>query len=126
MRLEAPLDQVAEVVFEIHRDLHAAELRADASSFSRLTTDEWYFVDTAGQRVEKSQRLKSLILPRTASRLQDEIRLRHYGDIAIMTMRVVPIGSTPLRATLVWTREQGQWRQAAVQQTAIGVPASVK
>lgn len=112
------LSPAEEAVFEAYRVAQVALARADAASLSKYLTDDWYITIPTGQVRDKRSVIASLV-PHIPPRIQDEIRIRMYDDVAIVTHRTVSTEGTAHRTTFVSIKQDGHWKQAANQQTII-------
>jgi ketosteroid isomerase-like protein len=113
----------------------AAELRGDAAFLGRTLTDDFIGIGPRGFMLTKEQwlgRYASGSL-RYDSFSWDEVRVRVYGDAAVLTGRqsqsgvVRPPGTdrdqdvtAQLRATLVFVKQNGDWRLAGLHLSPIG------
>ncbi len=100
----------------------------DVESLDRLVSDDWIIIGPEGRVINKSTFLdvvKSGAL--THSKMDfDEMRVRVYGDTAIVTARAVTTGTyqgkafaTRERSTDVLVRQQGHWKWVLTQLTTI-------
>lgn len=112
-----------EAVFAAFRVAQNALFSADVGTLSQYLTDDWSITIPTGQVRDKRSVLVSLV-PRVPPRLMDEIRIRMYGDVAILTHRTVSAEGTTHRTTFVSVKQDGRWKQAANQQTTIAPAGS--
>jgi len=127
-RLEAQppaADPVAEI-----RALEAAHneaiVHADVAALDRMTAEDYTFITPRGFLVTKAEMLKGL--GRGAFRYEYrqvyELKIRVYGDAAVVTGRSVQSGqergqdySDAYRFTRVYVRREGRWLSVAWQTT---------
>jgi hypothetical protein len=109
-------------------ELAAAEQRGDVAFLDRAVVDDFLLIGPRGFMLNKEQwlaRYKSGALqPGTNQR--DEVRLRIYGNAAIMTARETVSGSyegqefhNQLRSTRVFVKRNGHWLLAHTQLSPI-------
>jgi ketosteroid isomerase-like protein len=105
-----------------------AILRGDAAALERMTADDYTFITLKGER-----RTKTDIVRRFASggfkyqsRSISDLKIRVYGDAAIVTGRSVQEGtengkhySGNYRFTRVYVKQNGAWKTVALQTTLI-------
>lgn len=109
----------------------AAFTANDAEAADRLTTPDYTFVTPAGAVQNGEQRLAPLRSGDLKYELvkYDEVKIRVYGDAAVVTARVTvksklkgtDIGGL-FRSTLMLVRTPAGWRLAASQANAIAQP----
>lgn len=109
----------------------AAEQSADTAAIERTLADDFVGIGPLGFLLSKQewlQRHQSGALRYTAFTV-DDTQVRVYGDAAIMIGRITQGGtyqghdtSGQFRATLVWVQQQGRWRLAGLQLSALGQP----
>ncbi len=111
-------------IFEFHRRLHDAHWRGDTPTLRRFLTQDWFVINPSGEIVTRDQFLKSANAG-DSPRLQDEFRIRMFGDVAVMTLRTTWADGRAQRGTEVFVRKNGAWLQAANQQTLVRPNACV-
>ncbi len=112
-------------VLGLAEDLRQAELAGNDDFFEKVLTTDFVGIGPAGfvlGKREWANRHRSGDL-KVASLVRDEVALRTYGDVAVLTCREVqtstykgqpaPFGA--LRATHLFVRRGGAWRLAGVQ-----------
>jgi ketosteroid isomerase-like protein len=110
----------------------AAEVRGDIAALDHLLSDSFIGIGPRGFMLTKQEwinRLKSGDLKYEALRL-DEETIRTYGDAAIVTARQAQqakfqdkeVPSGLLRSTLIFTKNQDQWRLAGIHLSEISAP----
>lgn len=98
--------------------------RCDARLFKELTTEDNTVIISSGQMLTNQQYLDRCI-PKNAPGTRKEQRVRFLReDVAIITgilqVRMADGALTePRRFTEVWTKQQGNWKRAALQATSI-------
>ena len=121
----ATLTPEQQEIFDFHRKLHDAHWRGDGALLKQLLTDDWFVARPSGQIINREQFLSS-VNPGAPPRLQDEIRIRAFGAVAVMTLRITWSDKRVQRGTEVFVRENGDWKQAANQQTLVKTSAASK
>lgn len=101
-----------------------ALLRGDAEALDRLYSDDFVYTTPDGEVRDKAQQLaftRSGDL-RLESGRSDDVKVRVYGDTAVMTGRFTAKGKFRGRVidireryTAVWVRRRGTWRLVAEQ-----------
>ena len=122
----------AEAVIErLERDWADAVKRRDVGKIDRLEADEFVFTGPGGEVWPKARVLEALKtgdLEIDSFELND-VRVRTYGDTAVVTLRVDWTGrfrgmdiSGPQRMTDVWVKRAGRWQCVASQSTRVMQP----
>jgi ketosteroid isomerase-like protein len=120
----------AEEVRQTFREYDAALQRGDAEAAARFWADEYTFVNPAGERLTKAQRLANLTSRRTAfDAIQPQVqqeRLLVFGDAAVYqtVMRLAGKYSGQshdgrYQTLVVLVKRDGRWLQVASQLTPI-------
>ena len=101
-----------------------ALVRGDAAALDRLYSDEFVYTTPDGEVRDKSQQLaftRSGDL-RLESGRSDDVKVRVYGNTAVMTGRFTAAGKFKDRVinireryTAVWVKRRGAWRLVAEQ-----------
>ena len=119
---------VESVIRRLEDRWRAAQQANDTTTFSELLAPDFTFIGTSGslrnRREYVATRSESWI-PRSASFTVDDLRLRFYEALVIVTGRETSTGAgTEARArfTHVWARHGGTWRLVALQRTEIAPP----
>jgi hypothetical protein len=101
---------------------NSLRMQPDVEGLDRLLADDWMLTHSDGRVQHKADYLDEL---RTSARrnqgiANEDVRLRRYGDTAVVTGTSVQSGvsngqpwSGRFRFTRVWIRDGGQWRMAA-------------
>ncbi len=115
-------------VRQVERELTEALGRGDLRAVERIYADDYTLTGADGEFRDKPQRLAALKLsdPKAASRNRDDIKVRVYGDTAVVTGRtlfkelVKGVERTEgRRFTHVFVKRQGQWQMVASQVTPV-------
>jgi hypothetical protein len=105
----------------------AAALRAGNSKvWGKYTTDDFMVTGVNGGVKNKQQRMAEIegrAQSSTPVPPTDE-KWRSYGNTVIYTASTTSVDNKPQRTTIVWVKQAGTWKVAAVQQTAIAEPAA--
>ena len=102
-----------------------AQKANDAKAFMTLLAPDLTFIGTSGSLRDRSDYMASRSgswIPRAATYEYSELRVRMFGDVAIVTGREVTTGggvSAAGRFTHVWASRSGEWRLVAIQRTEI-------
>jgi ketosteroid isomerase-like protein len=115
-----------ELIKKLERDRLEAGVRKDVDAISVATAEDYMQIDSDGNILDKAatlQRIRS-----SYARLQanpvDDIVVRLYGNVAILTARATPKGTIdgksalpPIRYTRVYVRRDDRWQVVLFQQT---------
>lgn len=125
----SPVDSQAGTIEEIEgieQQLAAAWVASDRAAIERLIADDWVTTDLAGRVRTKAQVLEEMFATGktpVASMAIDDVRVRVFGDLAVVTGRTVASGAdgaaVRLRFTDVLARRDGRWQFVASQGTQI-------
>ncbi len=118
---------VEEALVALMREIDRAHQTADAATFDRIWADDYVLTDYRGTVKERAQALAEWKAGehRYGSYVSDDIRVRAYGDAAVVTARVTraslsdPQNVGQFRHTRVFVRQHGRWRLVATQVTPI-------
>ncbi|HVF91357.1 MAG TPA: nuclear transport factor 2 family protein [Blastocatellia bacterium] len=119
---------VAQELIEIEHRLAKALVDRNLEMYSSILASDWTTIDLAGRVLSKSQVLREL-----ASRERqieavsiDDIKVREFGDVALVTGRTTATGrykgqrsSVVLRFTDVFVKRNGRWQVVASQGTQV-------
>jgi ketosteroid isomerase-like protein len=107
----------------------AALLRRDISALERIWTDDYFFVNAAGEMLTKGQRLANLKSGATtlgSINEEEELKVRIHQNTAVATSRVTIKGqysgqptSGQYRSIHIWIKGQAGWQLVANQLTAL-------
>ena len=105
-----------------------AGVRKDVDAIAPLTAVEYVQIDFDGRVMDKAatfQRIRSSDI-RLRSNSPDDLRVRIYGDVAVVTGRATPKGVAdgrefvdPIRYSRVYVKRDGRWQVVLFQQTRI-------
>lgn len=90
----------------------------DAETWGKYTTEDFVVVELTGVMKTRAQRMVELKAPPAATPAPADQKVRMYGSAAVATSRVTSQGK-PAMVTVFWVEQQGQWKAAAAQVTAI-------
>jgi uncharacterized protein (TIGR02246 family) len=122
-------DQAAEKqIRQLEEELRAAVVKGDAATFERVVTDDYTTTNVNGLTRTKAQLIEDMRsgAAKTQSLTLDNIKVRVYGDAAVLTADRTAKSS--LRGTdtsgrqrmiRVLVKRQGRWQPVALQATAI-------
>jgi len=127
---QAVHSDVEEQLLALMREIDHAHQTADAATLDRIWADDYVLTDYRGTVKERAQALAEWKAGehRYGSYVSDDIRVRPYGDAAVVTARVTraslsdPQNVGQFRHTRVFVRQHGRWRLAATQVTHIAPP----
>ena len=114
---------------EIQQRLIKAWVSRDRATIDALLNDDWRVTDPAGQVLTKAQVMKELDSGdrKLESGSIDDVDVRLYGNVAVVTGRTEATGSyqgnkatVRLRFTDVFVKRKGTWRAVASQATVLG------
>ncbi len=115
-------------VLRLDADLRRALASKDLSALEQIYADDYLHVDSNGVVTNKAQRIGEFKTgQRTYTSLdREEVRVRIYGNIAVMTSRDILHANAKsaklpeqLRTTLVYSNENGRWQLTKAQTTQI-------
>ena len=105
-----------------------AGVRKDVEAITPFTADEYMQIDFDGRVMDKAatfQRIRSSQI-RLQSNAIDDLTVRLYGDVAVVTGRATPKGVAdgrefvdPIRYSRVYVKRDGRWQVVLFQQTRI-------
>ena len=120
--------KAAQEILEIKRQYDEAELKNDFGWFDRMFVDDYTFILPDSSEVSKAQTIMDLKSGdlKLDTAIGDEMRVRVYGDTAVVTGRFTGKGrykgeafSTLQRFTSVWIKRQGRWQAITEHATEI-------
>ena len=112
----------------IEEERNRAILSGDAATLDRMTTDDYTFITLRGELRTKAEIVKGFQSGafKYESRTISELKVRVYGDTAVVTGRSTQKGeengkdySGDYRFTRVYVRDKGRWMTVALQTTSI-------
>src|SRR6266496_3610554 len=109
------------------REIDRAHQTSDVATFDRIWADDYVLTDYRGIIKDRARALAEWKASehRYASYVSDDIRVRVYGEAAVVTARVKrssltdPTNVGEFRHTRVFVRLRGRWRLLATQVTPI-------
>lgn len=118
---------VEQEIIRLERERLDAYARADRAAFDRIVADDFTMTHSDGSVFDKTQE-RGVLRPSTASRplptlIIEDVRVRVYGDAAVITGRLVEqgerVGRVNLSFTNTYVRRQGRWQIVAGQLTRL-------
>jgi ketosteroid isomerase-like protein len=115
-----------EELLELEREFAGAIVKNDPEAIGRVVTDDWIIIDADGGIVDKERFLGVMTSGALTHEMMesDEMRVRVYGDGAVVTALTQTKGkfmgqefSTHERATDFFVKSGGQWRCVLTQLT---------
>jgi ketosteroid isomerase-like protein len=107
-------------LIKLQRELVQALPKRDASAFDRIEADDFVFTDPEGTLRTKSQDIEALKSSSIQSAEADDMKVRLYGDAAVVTGRLTCKGTYggkditgQYRFTDTWINQEGKWRCVA-------------
>jgi ketosteroid isomerase-like protein len=110
------------------REWDEAYARRDREALNRILADDLFFTDAAGKVNNKAQYIMAIIKSPDISLIEsvgsDDLKIRLYGDAAVVTGRSGirgrprhPATRNLFRFTDLWVKRQGRWQVVASQVT---------
>jgi uncharacterized protein (TIGR02246 family) len=120
-------DTVADrqAIVRLEENWRAAQQHNDTSAFAQLLAPDLTFIGTSGSLRDRADYVASRAgswIPRAASFRVTELRVRLYGNTAVVTGRESTTGTGVTysgRFTHVWLLRQGLWQLVAIQRTDV-------
>ncbi len=115
-------------ILKAHQAVEDAFMRHDAAAYERFTLPEFIRIGELGQVVPRGEWITTNVVGKEIPRvlpLVDDVRIRIYGDVAVMTHRHIArdaAGTTPsrpLRMMRAWVRRADGWKLAATISTIV-------
>jgi ketosteroid isomerase-like protein len=103
-----------QAIHRVEDQIAAATGNNDADALGKLRASDYVFVNPAGQRITRAERLQT----KEESYTRDEESIRVYGDTAIVFYRATAAASQ-YRVTSVLVNQGGQWREVSRQSSLI-------
>ena len=121
--LHAQQGKVEQELMQLERDWCAADVKNDAAVFQRILSDDYTGVSSqSGKLTGKADYLAQLKTSKTTQCDVDMMRVRIYGDTAVVTGRTT-VKSNSFSGQSMWTdtwvRRNGAWQCVASQGTVI-------
>lgn len=114
-------------VAQLFHTLNDANIKKDRPTIERLTADDFIYIHSNGSVTNRAQEIAETLGAGTTwtnSKI-DDLRVRVYGDVAIVTGLNTLTGSAKgyvsgaRRFTDVWVRRNGQWKTVGGQSTVV-------
>ena len=116
------------LIKKLETDRLEAGLRKDIDAISLATADDYIQIDPEGRILDRAatlQRIKSSFAQLQANPVDDMV-VRLYGNVAILTARATPKGSidgkavlAPIRYTRVYVKRGERWQVVLFQSTRV-------
>lgn len=119
---------VVDDIKKLEADRIQAGVRKDVASVAAATADEYVQIDWEGKVLDKAAMLARIGSSniQLQSNTLDEIDVKVYGDVAVVTGRATRKGvmdakdiSTSVRYTRVYVKREGRWQVVQFQQTNV-------
>jgi len=113
---------VEQELIKLENDLNNASVKPDVAALGRILADDWTLIDREGTVVNKAQALAEIKSGEdvTASAVADEMKVRVYGDAAVVLGRNTAKEqykgkdiSGQYRFTDTWIKKDGRWQCVA-------------
>ena len=120
--------KVEQEIRRLEREWFDSYVRGDRAAFDRIVADDALMTYGNGKVGNKSEAIAEIKAPADASYslTSDDVKVRVYGDTAIVTGRVTEKGTfngrslnSQSRYTDVWVRRNGRWQVVAAQNTRL-------
>jgi ketosteroid isomerase-like protein len=121
-------DAQIDLIKKLESDRLDAGVRRDVDAVSLATADDYMQIDSDGRVLNKAatlQRIKSSYAQLQVNPV-DDIVVRLYGNVAILTARATPKGTidgksalSPVRYTRVYVKRDERWQVVLFQQTRV-------
>jgi hypothetical protein len=116
-------------ILKAHEAMEDAFAHHDAAAYERLSLPEFLRIGERGQLLSRTEWIKANVNGNTSAARDlpaaDDIRIRVYGDVAVMTHRHISrdakgmTPARPLRMMRAWVRRDGGWKLAATITTIV-------
>jgi hypothetical protein len=119
---------VQEELKKLENDRAQAVLKGNTTALDPMTADDYTVINISGQPLTKAQLFEAIKSGELKyDQLEnDEIRVRVYGDTAVLSGRTTQKGqfkgkdiSGQIRFTRVYVKQHGKWQAVAAQATRI-------
>ena len=117
-----------DLIKRMEADHIQAGVRKDVEAIAPFTADEYVQIDFDGRVMDREatfRRIRSSDI-RLRSNAPDDLTVRIYGDVAVVTGRATPKGVAdgrefvdPIRYSRVYVKRDGRWQVVLFQQTRI-------
>ena len=108
-----------EEILKLEKEFTQAIVKNDAEAIGRFLADDWVIIDVDGGMIDKARFLGVIKSGNLSHEMMesDDVRVRVYGDSAVVTGLTRTVGnfmgqafSTQERATDVFVRRDGRWQ----------------
>lgn len=108
------------------RQFTQAAIEVDTETFESMTSEDYIFISSMGQIMDKKSHLASLTSGDIdyKSLISEDVKVRTYGDTAILTARIIGEGTNAGRSisgthliTRVFVKRGGRWMIVSAQAT---------
>ncbi len=118
-------DKLAQELMRLQQAEDDAEAKKDVAALDRLLSDDFIFTAPTGAITDKQQLLADIKTDESVSSetiSYDEVKTHAYGQTAVVNYRLTVHGQDKdgkdfinrYRNTVVWVKQQGRWRMAAI------------
>lgn len=123
--------QDKQALLKINKEYDDALVAGDIKALELIFADEFVYTSTSGEVVNRAQQLEVIKSGglKIASGISEDVEVRLYGDIAIVTGRFVARGEfkgkgfdSIERYTSVWLKRDRRWQLVAEQGTLVPKP----
>jgi len=118
--------QTVQELIKLEREFGDAQPRRDIARLNQLIADDFVATVPPGKVINKAEVIAQVTSPdlEMESLVNDDIQVRIYGNVAIVTARGAARGkykgqdaSGQFRYTRVWIKREGRWQAIAAQST---------
>jgi ketosteroid isomerase-like protein len=120
----AAAENVEQTLMQMERDWMDAFVKQDAAALGRILADDWAGISWDGRLSDKAKSIAEMPLGTTGSVTMDPMKVRVFGDVAIVTGGDTEKGTYKGKDTsghYLWTdvfvKRNGQWQAVASQNT---------
>ena len=102
-----------------------ATIKKDRATLEQILADDYFYTHSNGSTSNKAQEIADTMSSQWTSSKTDVMKVRVFGDVAIVTGRQVLLGTTkgyvsgPRRFTDLFVRRNGKWLVLGGQSTVI-------
>jgi len=124
-------DKAVQEIVDLRNRFMEAEENRDMAFLDKIFADDFVAFNPQGQMLNKAQQLENLKRPDRTLKVENarDIRVRFYGDVAVLTEHVTVVGTDKgrpfggeFRFVRIFHKEKGDWKVVLVQGAPI--PAS--
>lgn len=119
---------IAQQLSQIEQRIAKAVVEGDLATYDSVLASDWTTIDLTGRVLSKSQVMRELASKERQidSATIDDVRVREFGKVAVVTGRTTATGSyqgqritVVLRFTDVFAKRDGRWQVVASQGTQV-------